>query len=380
MAKTLPGIVSSNNSNAGNTDYPEGSARNISAPNAGDGTPWVAEIVNQYDAFFQRMMSEAAISYDGNLDTVPASQFYNAALVLFGTAGYVIDATGIRRTVDNEQTVVSGSDDPTEGARGVWYGPNNPTKAYDFELYGDGIALHYDDSNDRYDWKNKSFTAVASFAFNAGPQQLAGSGSPEGSVSAPVGSTYQRSDGGSGTSVYFKESGTGNTGWVAIGSGGGSVEWTQIYGAAPGAVNNLIVTGIPSTANEVYIQTIGLNSTGSGTYGLKLGDSGGIESTGYSGGTCSFQDTGSVAGNQTSYSTEFVLHSDASNDNRQLEVMLRRMTGNTWAMSSRLINSSGTEQSAVSVGEKTLSGALTQVQLLSNATSFSSGTVRVAYR
>jgi hypothetical protein len=49
---------------------------------------------------------------------------------------------------------------------------------------------------------------------NTGAGQYAGSGSPEGSVSAAVGSTYQRTDGGAGTSFYVKESGTGNTGWV----------------------------------------------------------------------------------------------------------------------------------------------------------------------
>jgi hypothetical protein len=48
-----------------------------------------------------------------------------------------------------------------------------------------------------------------------GPRILFGSGSPEGAVSAPVGSIYLRSDGGAGTSFYVKESGTGNTGWVA---------------------------------------------------------------------------------------------------------------------------------------------------------------------
>lgn len=45
--------------------------------------------------------------------------------------------------------------------------------------------------------------------------RLRGSGSPEGAVGAQVGSTWQRSDGGAGTSFYVKESGTGNTGWVA---------------------------------------------------------------------------------------------------------------------------------------------------------------------
>lgn len=42
-----------------------------------------------------------------------------------------------------------------------------------------------------------------------------GSGSPEGAVTAPVGSMFLRTDGGVGTTLYVKESGTGNTGWAA---------------------------------------------------------------------------------------------------------------------------------------------------------------------
>jgi hypothetical protein len=41
-----------------------------------------------------------------------------------------------------------------------------------------------------------------------------GAGSPEGVVTAPVGSLYSRSDGGLLTSLYVKESGSGNTGWA----------------------------------------------------------------------------------------------------------------------------------------------------------------------
>jgi len=41
-----------------------------------------------------------------------------------------------------------------------------------------------------------------------------GTGSPEGVLSAPVGSVYLRKDGGSGTSLYVKQSGSGNTGWA----------------------------------------------------------------------------------------------------------------------------------------------------------------------
>jgi hypothetical protein len=43
-----------------------------------------------------------------------------------------------------------------------------------------------------------------------------GSGDPEGAVTARVGSTFRRIDGGADTTLYVKESGTGNTGWAAI--------------------------------------------------------------------------------------------------------------------------------------------------------------------
>ena len=42
-----------------------------------------------------------------------------------------------------------------------------------------------------------------------------GSGSPNGVKTADIGSLYLRTDGGANTTLYVKESGAGNTGWVA---------------------------------------------------------------------------------------------------------------------------------------------------------------------
>jgi len=42
-----------------------------------------------------------------------------------------------------------------------------------------------------------------------------GSGTPEGAVTAAIGSLFMRTDGGANTTLYVKESGAGNTGWVA---------------------------------------------------------------------------------------------------------------------------------------------------------------------
>jgi hypothetical protein len=63
-----------------------------------------------------------------------------------------------------------------------------------------------------------------------------GTGSPEGAVTAPVGSLYMRRDGSPGNTFFRKESGTGNTGWVtdgginlALSSNGGTASASSNY-------------------------------------------------------------------------------------------------------------------------------------------------------
>jgi len=51
--------------------------------------------------------------------------------------------------------------------------------------------------------------------FSNGVMWTTGRGSPDGVIAAPVGSLFSRIDGGTGTSLYVKETGTGVTGWVA---------------------------------------------------------------------------------------------------------------------------------------------------------------------
>ncbi len=58
--------------------------------------------------------------------------------------------------------------------------------------------------------------AALSFKQGAsGPTWSSGTGSPEAAVTAPIGSLFSRTDGGANTTLYVKESGTGNTGWIA---------------------------------------------------------------------------------------------------------------------------------------------------------------------
>lgn len=64
------------------------------------------------------------------------------------------------------------------------------------DLSGNGVGAEIDNPN-----------------YRAG-MSLSGYGSPENVVNAVVGTEYHRLDGGANTTLYVKESGTGNTGWV----------------------------------------------------------------------------------------------------------------------------------------------------------------------
>lgn len=73
-----------------------------------------------------------------------------------------------------------------------------------------------------------------------------GSGTPEGAITAPVGSLFLRSNGSTGTTFYIKETGSGNTGWVPFSTS--AVNWTTpgtIGSTTPntGAFTTLSVTG-----------------------------------------------------------------------------------------------------------------------------------------
>lgn len=90
-----------------------------------------------------------------------------------------------------------------------------------------------------------TITATASFV-NGTCKLVTGAGSPEGVQTAPVCSRYLRTDGSTGTTLYIKESGAGDTGWVAVSPS--SVSWTvpgTIGSGTPntGAFTTLSVTG-----------------------------------------------------------------------------------------------------------------------------------------
>lgn len=102
------------------------------------------------------------------------------------------------------------------------------------------------------------FAPIFRVGTETGPTISTGAGSPETVVTAPVGSLYLRTDGGTGTTEYRKETGVGNTGWVAA-SGGGSAIAVQDEGAnittALGTLN-FVGGGVTVTGGATSVVTI----------------------------------------------------------------------------------------------------------------------------
>lgn len=74
-------------------EYPFGSARNVSSPGAGNGTPWEAALVNDIIGLLQSLLSEADIVPTGTPDRVGGSQYLEALIAILAR-----DVAGLSQT------------------------------------------------------------------------------------------------------------------------------------------------------------------------------------------------------------------------------------------------------------------------------------------
>lgn len=73
--------------NAPNADYPGGSFKNEVTPGvSADGTPLEEQWQNDWLGFFQKLLTDAAIVPSGVPDTAVSSDYFDAAVQLFGAA------------------------------------------------------------------------------------------------------------------------------------------------------------------------------------------------------------------------------------------------------------------------------------------------------
>lgn len=210
----------------------------------------------------------AALIDDAALTAAPVDQFGRPQILdrrlsagngpVFRQGGWVFDGDPVNQP--GEGVVVYG---PANGTQDAANGMMGVTKSDRFQLrrvvggVDIGSAFQVDPTSLLLTSDASAVTAEILRASGAayfgtvrtggstGPRWSSGVGSPEGVVTDAVGSLYSNTTGAPGSTLYIKESGAGNTGWLLL--PGGSAQWTAGTGMPEG-----VKTG---NVGDLYTQT-----------------------------------------------------------------------------------------------------------------------------
>jgi hypothetical protein len=165
---------------------------------------------------------------------------------------------------------------------------------------------------------------------------------------------------------------------VINGSAGVTVNSGAVLGITSGTAvastsgTSIDFTSIPSWVKRITVMLNGVSFNASATITIQLGDSGGIEATGYA---------SAVAGGSTTSTTAFVLaDTQVAASLYHGQVIISLLGSNTWVYSSGVYATSAT-QANVGAGVKSLSDTLTQVRISSAAgtATFDAGSINILY-
>lgn len=135
-------------------------------------------------------------------------------------------------------------------------------------------------------------------------------------------------------------------------------------------------TGIPSWARRITVCLDGVSLSGTNNVTLQIGDSGGVETTGYVAGAAMGPSANENVTATGSFPLGVPLNSTAA-DAKYGVVTLVNPSGNLWLLSG-VIHSSSYAVGNFCAGSKTLSGTLDRVRILSSgADTFDGGTINI---
>jgi hypothetical protein len=135
-------------------------------------------------------------------------------------------------------------------------------------------------------------------------------------------------------------------------------------------------TSIPSWVKRITVMFSGLSVSGSSLVQVQLGDSGGIETTGYA----SVASAGTTGGNSTTGLVVYAVGNAAYSLNGAVTIF--NISGTAWVSSSTVATESGSGNSgSIGGGRKTLSDTLTQIRIttVNGTDTFDAGTINILY-
>lgn len=137
-------------------------------------------------------------------------------------------------------------------------------------------------------------------------------------------------------------------------------------------------TSIPSYAKRITVMFDGVSCTANALLGLRIGDSGGIETSGYVSGCFT---TASTNGFENS-TVRFILTHNSMNqlsNGYYGSVILTNLDGNSWASQGVLHAATTYGAPAANSGTKTLSGTLDRLQIAFTSGNFDAGQINIMY-
>jgi hypothetical protein len=138
-------------------------------------------------------------------------------------------------------------------------------------------------------------------------------------------------------------------------------------------------TSIPSWVKRITVMFNGVSTNGTSNWIVQLGDSGGIETTGYTSSSMIITTAGNTGGN---YTTGMGMLVDQAAYALQGQLVLTNVESNTWVSS--VILGSGTNLTGLTVwggGAKTLSATLDRVRIttVAGTATFDAGSINILY-
>jgi hypothetical protein len=137
-------------------------------------------------------------------------------------------------------------------------------------------------------------------------------------------------------------------------------------------------TGIPSWVKRITIMFNGVSTGGTSIKQIQLGDSGGVETTGYLGTSVALIDA--IAVNAAIIATGFGIRSGLAADTLNGAVVITNLTNNTWVAQGALTDSSRGAGYLVG-GAKALSATLDRVRIttVNGTDAFDAGSINILY-
>jgi len=325
--------------NPGDADYPQGSFKNRTAPGALDGSYLEQDWANDKEGFFQRLMAQAGLTANGEVDTALASQYYDALLQVIADNAAADPLNAAIATVAAASTInlTTGAPDTSQ-----------------LVISGTGATI-----NGFTVAANRFFVVKMTGASNVlvdSASLVTGRGS---NITAVSGDTFlMRATAANTVEILC---------YVSRGIRLGTAQ-------SPLSGTSVDFVGIPPGASRITVMLSGVSTNGGSSIQVQLG-SGSIETTGYNGAAeINAASTANTTGLQVNRGQDAASLTTGS-------ATLNRIDGNRWIISGTFWLDNVNRVGYVAGGKTVVAGAIDRIRVttVNGTDTFDAGTANISW-